>query len=290
MRSYKWNELHELKTLLIYKKITERYDEKDKLCEEFSKDPFFVQAGIPLSSIKMKIQNIIYLDTSGLKGLSNVANLTKEIWQKYKDTSIQDLEQIIYEKCPDENMICDDVRWKKEVVDRLDRLEKSVYSTSASFITRKEINMNESDKITHDLSEKIKYQMLKTFKHLKQTDLIKSKQQSYYSKTNQIALCIKISKLHSANDSHWYTLTSTEKEFLEGFKNSYVFLGFRDNEKIAYLIPFFEYREDFLRCNQSTAGWHININHKLQWCVSGMRKIELSLFEQSLDLEPKKVA
>ena len=184
----------------------------------------------------------------------------------------------------------DDTRWKQEVMDRLNKLEKAVYSASSSFIKKKKINMNESGKIQYDLSEKIKEKMLKTFKCLKQTGLEKSKQQSYFNKANQIALCIKISKLHSANDSHWYTLTSTEKKFLESFKNSYVFLGFRDNEKIAYLIPFSEYREDFLSCNQSKAGWHIHINHKLQWCVSSMRKIELSLFEQSLDHECKKVA
>ena len=290
MRSYKWNELHELKTLLVYKKINKGYGDQNKLCEELSKDPAFVQAGIPLSSVKMKIQNITHLDTKGLKGLCSVSNLNKEVFQKYKDTSIQNLEQIIDGKCPDESMNCNKEGWKQEIMDRLNKLEKAVCSDSPSFIKDKEIDMNKSDKIKYYLSEKIKDQMLETFKHLKQTELTKEKQH-YFNKANQIALCIKISKLHPNNSQqYWYTLTSAEKDFLEGFKNSYIFLGFRNNKKTAYLIPFYEYRNDFLICNQTKTGWHIHINHKLQWCVPSRQKIELSLFEVPLYLEPKKVA
>ena len=189
-----------------------------------------------------------------------------------------------------ESMNCNKEGWKQEIMDRLNKLEKAVCSDSPSFIKDKEIDMNKSDKIKYYLSEKIKDQMLETFKHLKQTELTKEKQH-YFNKANQIALCIKISKLHPNNSQqYWYTLTSAEKDFLEGFKNSYIFLGFRDNKKTAYLIPFYEYRNDFLICNQTKTGWHIHINHKLQWCVPSRQKIELSLFEVPLYLEPKKVA
>ena len=79
----RWTKLHELKALLVYKKLKEEV-EKDNI---FPKDKF--------SSLMRKLENIKYLDTNGKKGLANASKLNKNIFEKYKNKTIQELEQII---------------------------------------------------------------------------------------------------------------------------------------------------------------------------------------------------
>ena len=94
-------------------------------------------------------------------------------------------------------------------------------------IANQEWNKNRDRSQNNNTEERLKEKMVETFQQVKQTSLIKKirKQQSYFNKIDHIALCIKISKLHSINNSqkYWYTLTLKEKNFLANFKNSYVF-------------------------------------------------------------------
>ncbi len=112
-----WTCLHELKVLLIYEKIKVGED-RHELCEELSEDPCFVEEGISYSSINLKIGNIEWLDTEGKRGLHNVSNLNREVFEKYKNTSIKELEQIIKEKEEGLNMNEDEIK-KKQILDFL---------------------------------------------------------------------------------------------------------------------------------------------------------------------------
>ena len=88
-----WNNIHDLKSYFIYKKIKEDFGTKNELCEVLSEDKDFKKASISLNSIKMKYENYRYLDTGdGLKGYSNSS---WEIYEKYKNYSIAELEQEI---------------------------------------------------------------------------------------------------------------------------------------------------------------------------------------------------
>ena len=89
----KWEEIHELKVYLIYRKVKEGKAEKNRLCEKLSHDMDFKRANISLNSIKMKFDNYKYLDTGG--GLSNFSKKSEEIFDKYKDFSVSDLENEI---------------------------------------------------------------------------------------------------------------------------------------------------------------------------------------------------
>lgn len=89
----KWKKVHELKAYLIYRKVKEGDGEKNRLCEELAEDKDFTEAGISLSSIKMKFENNRFLDTG--EGLEYCSRLNKEIFDKYKTCSIEKLEEII---------------------------------------------------------------------------------------------------------------------------------------------------------------------------------------------------
>lgn len=87
----KWTKLHELKVLLIYKKVKENGEHEDELCEKLkSTDESFTCS---LDSIKMKLQNIHFLDTG--EGLPNLSQLNQEIFKKYKNYSIERLKDEI---------------------------------------------------------------------------------------------------------------------------------------------------------------------------------------------------
>ena len=91
----KWTEIHELKVLLLDKKLKAGGD-KTHLLEELSKDEDFVQAEIFIDSIEMKLGNIENLKSD--KGLSHISKLNREVFDKYKDYSLEDLEKVIKEK------------------------------------------------------------------------------------------------------------------------------------------------------------------------------------------------
>ena len=113
----KWEEIHELKTLLVYKKISVKEDIKeeeknkltDKLCAELAKDEDFKRAQISLSSIKQKFENNRYLDTKDsqdikkVKGLKNYSEQNNKIFNQYKNYSIEDLEKEIEKRQKKEN-------------------------------------------------------------------------------------------------------------------------------------------------------------------------------------------
>ena len=85
----KWNWLHDLKAYLVYRKIKYRGENQTGLCEELAEDQQFKNY-ISLSSIKMKIENYRYLDTG--KGLSAYSNQSHEVFNKYKNQTIQEIE------------------------------------------------------------------------------------------------------------------------------------------------------------------------------------------------------
>ena len=89
----KWEEIHELKAYLIYRKVKEGLGDKNKLCEELFQDVDFKKADISLSSINMKFENNKYLDTGA--GLKNSSQRNKKIFSKYKSFSIEELKNII---------------------------------------------------------------------------------------------------------------------------------------------------------------------------------------------------
>lgn len=87
----KWTKLHELKVLLIYKKVKENGENEDELCQELKNtDENFTCS---LNSIKMKLRNIDSLDTG--EGLPNVSQLNQEVFKKYKNYSIESLKSEI---------------------------------------------------------------------------------------------------------------------------------------------------------------------------------------------------
>ena len=94
MKNLKWKTLHELKALLIYKKLKE--SDNSRVKRELNKDNIFSQDKFP--SVMNKLKNIRYLDTEGKDGLANVSKKNKEIWKKYKNTPIRKLEKIIKER------------------------------------------------------------------------------------------------------------------------------------------------------------------------------------------------
>ncbi len=94
MKNLDWKNLHELKALLIYKKLKE--SKKTRVKRELNKDNIFSKDKLP--SVMNKLENIRYLDTEGKKGLSHVSDRNKKIWKKYKNTPIRELEKIIKER------------------------------------------------------------------------------------------------------------------------------------------------------------------------------------------------
>ena len=92
----KWTELHELKVLVVYKKIRQN-ENRAKLIKELSEDKFFSKHGDKTGSILRKLGNIQYL-VEGTGKLWKASKLNKKIIKEYKDKSIQELEQIIREK------------------------------------------------------------------------------------------------------------------------------------------------------------------------------------------------
>ena len=94
MEKLDWKTLHELKALLIYKRLNE--SESKRVERELSKDNIFSKD--KTLSVKNKINNIRYLDTEGKRGLAHVSKKTRETWEKHKNTSIRELEKIIKER------------------------------------------------------------------------------------------------------------------------------------------------------------------------------------------------
>ena len=86
----KWEYIHDLKVYLVYIKIKDG-QKKHALIQELLKDNDF-KGYIPESSIIMKIENYRYLDTNGKKGLKKYSQQSKEIYEKYKNSSIQKIE------------------------------------------------------------------------------------------------------------------------------------------------------------------------------------------------------
>ena len=87
-----WNELNELKCLLIFKELKANYfweDLQKKLVQELSKS-----SGLSVETINAKVSN--YKSIANSNNSSNVSEATKEIYTKYKNYSIRELRDIIY--------------------------------------------------------------------------------------------------------------------------------------------------------------------------------------------------
>ncbi len=90
----KWYIIHDLKAYLVYRKTKELAEDKNKLCEELAEDKSFKDY-IGLNSIKMRFENYRYIDTG--QGLKNYAQQSKEVFDDYKDKSIQEIKTKIQE-------------------------------------------------------------------------------------------------------------------------------------------------------------------------------------------------
>ena len=104
----KWTDIHELKTLHLYKEIHINPNRKVQLCKELSKDKDFVKGDISENSIKLKLKNLDFLSTG--KGLKNVSKRNKEIFDKYKSFSIEELQDEI-ESLKDKNYLDSQLVW-----------------------------------------------------------------------------------------------------------------------------------------------------------------------------------
>lgn len=87
----KWNDLNELKCLLIYKILDSKdfpRNKQSELCKEME-----LISGLNYNSISAKISN--YKSVAGINHESNASKNTKEIYKKYNKLSIQELELLI---------------------------------------------------------------------------------------------------------------------------------------------------------------------------------------------------
>ena len=94
-QSQKWLKIHELKVLKVYKQI-KNGGNQNELFKELARDENFIKADIFEGSIKMKYQNIKYLDT-GKGRLSNVSKLNRECFDQYGHLSVEEMEKKIEE-------------------------------------------------------------------------------------------------------------------------------------------------------------------------------------------------
>ena len=90
----KWTELHEVKAILIYKKVNGDLNNKKAIQYELDKDDIFPKD--KADSVQMKLANIRALDTG--RGLSSVSRQLIKIWDKHKNTTIEDLETEVAKK------------------------------------------------------------------------------------------------------------------------------------------------------------------------------------------------
>ena len=104
----KWEDIHELKAYLVYKKVKEGRGAKSDLCKGLEQDKDFKREGISLASIQMKFENNRFLaaKSSGnikeIEGLKNYSQRNKKIFDKYENFSIEELESEIMKKCKSE--------------------------------------------------------------------------------------------------------------------------------------------------------------------------------------------
>ena len=93
-----WTLLHELKAILIYKKIKDGvYKTKaEAITKELAKDDIFPVGSE--STVSKKISNIKSLDTGKQEGLSGVSVQLRVVWNKFKDTPKEDIEKVIEKK------------------------------------------------------------------------------------------------------------------------------------------------------------------------------------------------
>ena len=135
-----------------------------------------------------------------------------------------------------------------------------------------------------DKHKKLKQRMIKTFEKLKNIKLNKRSGSLWFDDSNKVRVCIMTSQPYQQTSKYWFTLTPNRKKFLDNAQKAYVFLGFLDNKQFAYLIPYTDYKEHFLSCNTTDTGWHITINHKLEWYFSqnNPQSIDLLQFKKAL--------
>ena len=148
--------------------------------------------------------------------------------------------------------------------------------------------MNREDREQHKLLKKT---MIKTFEKLKNINLNRKSNSLWFGDNDKVRVCIMTSKIYSFTQKYWFTLTKNRKSFLEHSQESYVFLGFLDDDQFAYLIPYFDYKNDFLSCDTTKTGWQIRINHHLKWYFPNNDfRIDLLKFKEPLTSLEKSLA
>ena len=114
----KWNWIHNLKAYLVYRKMKDRGENKERLCEELTEDKSFKNY-ISFSSIKMKIENYRYLDTKS-EGLKQYSNQCEKVYKKYKNSSV---EKVIEEIEKIEKVI-EEIEKIEKVIEEIEKIEK----------------------------------------------------------------------------------------------------------------------------------------------------------------------
>ena len=154
-----WTELHELKVLLIYKKA-QAGGNKEELCQSLKdKDSSFT---CDLNSIVMKFDNYKSLGTIG-QGLDHTSQLNKEVFEKYKNHSIEELEKEIRKREENKQVARESVEHKTEGKKAQDSAGQRIKSggrqaSDNPFLTKeaKLIEKTQSTPPTLDLLEKKK--------------------------------------------------------------------------------------------------------------------------------------
>ena len=116
----KWDWIHNLKAYLVYRKMKDRGENKEQLCEELTEDKSFKNY-ISLSSIKMKIENYRYLDTKS-EGLKQYSSQSEKVYKKYKNSSIEKVIEGI-EKI---EKVIKEIEKTEKVIEEIEKIEKAI--------------------------------------------------------------------------------------------------------------------------------------------------------------------
>lgn len=86
-----WNETNEIRCLIIFQRLKEEnfpYGKQIQYCQDMSKS-----TNLDVGSISAKVSN--YKSVAGINKPSNASQNTKEIYEKYKNFTIKQLEDLV---------------------------------------------------------------------------------------------------------------------------------------------------------------------------------------------------
>ncbi len=90
-KNSEWNESNEIRCLIIFKRLKEENFLRGKqmeYCQDMSKS-----TNLDVGNISAKVSN--YKSIAGINKPSNASQNTKEIYEKYKNSTIKELEYLI---------------------------------------------------------------------------------------------------------------------------------------------------------------------------------------------------